>query len=78
MGYPQQTLDINIESNLHWCMQSTVLDADHGIILKLSEGCHIAKAMKGFTELNTLELQNVYGEKAIFKSLKWPKQNILD
>jgi len=37
-------------------MQSTVLDADHGIILKLSEGCHIAKAMKGFTELNTLEL----------------------
>ena len=48
------------------CLNATIFDIDHGLIIKLAEGLEVVQAYKGMHKLTNDEIKKVYGSPPFF------------
>ena len=72
MGWPKEIQDFDYENDLHVCLNATIFDIDHGLVIKLAKGQEVVQAMKGSKKLNRQEIESVYGSPPIYKAYQWP------
>lgn len=66
MGYPKELADFNYDTDLPMCLNASVFDIDHGLVIKLAEGQEVVQAMKGLRKLSKDEIKTVYGNPPIY------------
>jgi len=50
-GYPSLVEDFDYGNNLDLCLNYSVWDVEHGIMIKLNEEGHVTQAVKGFKKM---------------------------
>ena len=62
-GYPEEIFSkFDLESEqMQACLNYAVFDADNGILLKLGENKQVLAGLKGWENLSSEELQQLYG-----------------
>jgi hypothetical protein len=54
--YPKEILDFDYEKHLSACINGTVFDMEHGLMLKIGEENTVVKALYGFESLSQEEI----------------------
>jgi hypothetical protein len=72
-GYPKEILMFDYEEYLPLCLNNSVWDTEHGVVLKLAEDKQIFHAMSGLSKLTDKDIFNGYGNPPKFTALKWPQ-----
>ena len=73
LGYPKSIRDFKItDENCALLLNWSLFDIDTGLIVKLTEGKEVARAMRGFRALTKTEIIKTYGNPPIYHAYEWP------
>ena len=71
-GYPSLVEEFDYGKNLDLCLNYSVWDVEHGIMIKLNEQGNVIQGVKGFKRMTQKEIIDQYGDPPAYSQLKLP------